>query len=51
MGHHQGGEVKHFDFGNVINHKFSHGAISYTLDGENVNVMLEFPFFLNGVSS
>ena len=27
---------------NVIYHKFSHGAVSYTLNGENVNVMLEF---------
>ena len=25
----------------VIYHKFSHGAVSYTLNGENVNVMLE----------
>ena len=37
----QGAKVKHFDFSNVIYHKFSHGAISYTLNGENVNVMLE----------
>ena len=26
---------------NVIYHKFSHGAVSYTLNGENVNVVLE----------
>ena len=26
---------------NVIYHNFSNGAISYTLNGENVNVMLE----------
>ena len=26
---------------NVIYHKFSHGAAFYTLNGENVNVMLE----------
>ena len=26
---------------NVIYHKFSHGAVSYTLNEENVNVMLE----------
>ena len=26
---------------NVIYHKFSHGASLYTLNGENVNVMLE----------
>ena len=27
---------------NVIYHKFSHGATFYTLNGKNVNVMLEF---------
>ena len=27
--------------GNVIYHKFSHGAASYTLNAKNVNVMLE----------
>ena len=27
---------------NVIYHKFSHGAAFYTLNGENVNVMLEY---------
>ena len=27
---------------NVIYHKFSHGAAVYTLNGKNVNVMLEF---------
>ena len=32
---------KHFDISNVIYHKFSHGAISYTLNGDNVNLMLE----------
>ena len=37
----QGAKVKHFDVSNVIYHKFSQGAISYTLNGENVNVMLE----------
>ena len=26
---------------NVIYHKFSHGAAFYTLNGENVDVMLE----------
>ena len=41
MRRHQGAKVKHFDVSNVIYHKFSHGAISYTLNGENVNVMLE----------
>ena len=42
MRRHQGAKVKHFDFSNVICHKFSHGAVSYTLNGDNVNVMLEF---------
>ena len=37
----QGAKVKYFDVSNMISHKFSHGAISYTLNGENVNVMLE----------
>ena len=41
MGRHEGAKVKHFDASNVIYHKFSHGVISYTLNGENVNVMLE----------
>ena len=27
---------------NVIYHKFSHGAACYTLNGKNVNFMLEF---------
>ena len=27
---------------NVIYHKFSHGAAFYTLNGKNVNVILEF---------
>ena len=30
----------------VIYHKFSHGAAFYTLNGKNVNVMLEFFLFL-----
>ena len=38
---HQNVKVKHFDVSNVIYHKFSHGAVSYTLNRENVNVMLE----------
>ena len=29
---------------NVIYHKFSHGAAFYTLNGKNVNVMLEYNF-------
>ena len=41
MGLHQGAKVKHFDDSNMIYHKFSHGAVSYMLNGENVNVMLE----------
>ena len=41
-GRHQGAKVEHFDVSNVIYHKFSHGAVSYTLKGENVNVVLEF---------
>ena len=40
MWHHQEVKVKHFDVSNVIYHKFSHGPVSYTLNGENVNVML-----------
>ena len=41
MRRHQGAKVKHFDVRNVIYHKFSHGTVSYTLNGGNVNVMLE----------
>ena len=42
MRRHQGAKVKHFDASNVIYHKFSHGAVSNTLNGENVNAMLEY---------
>ena len=42
MRRHQGAKVVHFDVSNVIYHKFSHGAVSYTLSGENVNVILEY---------
>ena len=42
MRRHQDAKVKHFDVSNVIYHKFSHGAVSYSLNGENVNVMLEY---------
>ena len=42
MRRHQGAKVKHFHVSNVIYHKFSHGAVSYTLNGENVNVVLEY---------
>ena len=38
MRRHQGSKVKHFDVFNVIYRKFSHCAVSYTLNGENVNV-------------
>ena len=41
MRRHQGAKFEHFDVSNVIDHKFSHGAVSYRLNGENVNVMLE----------
>ena len=41
MRRHLGAKVKHLDVGNVIYHKFSHGAVSYTLIGVNVNAMLE----------
>ena len=41
MRRHQDAKAKHFDVSNVIYHKFSHGAVSYTLNGENRNVMLE----------
>ena len=34
MRRHQGAKVKHFDVSDVIYHKFSHGAVSYTLNGE-----------------
>ena len=37
----QDAKVKLSDISNVIYHKFSHGAVSYTLNGKNVNVMLE----------
>ena len=40
----QGTKVEHFDVSNVIHQKFSHGAVSYTLNGENVNIMLELVF-------
>ena len=44
MRRHQGTKVKHFDVRYVIYHKFSHGAVSYTLNGENVNVKLEYRY-------
>ena len=42
MRRHQGAKVEHFNVSNVIYHKFSHAAVSYTLYGENVNIMSEF---------
>ena len=42
MRRHQDTKVKHFDVSNVIYHKFSHGAVSCTLNGENVHVMLDY---------
>ena len=41
MRRHQDAKAKHFDVSNVIYYKFSHDAVSYTLNGKNVNVMLE----------
>ena len=41
MRRHQVTKVERFDVSNVIYHKFSHGAVSNTFNGENVNVMLE----------
>ena len=32
-------KVDHYDVSNVIYHKFSHGTVSYTLDGKNVNML------------
>ena len=46
MRRHQGAKFEHFDFSNVIYHKFSHGGVSYTLNGENLNIMLESIFSL-----
>ena len=36
---HQGAKFEHVS--DVIYHKSSHGTVSYTLNGKNVNVMLE----------
>ena len=36
---HQSAKCKRFDVSDVINFKFSRGAASYMLNGENVNVM------------
>ena len=42
MRRHQGKKVEHFDVSNVNYHKFSHGPVCYTLNGENVNIMLKY---------
>ena len=34
MRRHQGMKVKHFGISNLIYHKFSHDAVSYTLNGK-----------------
>ena len=36
MRRHQGEKVEHFDVSNVIYRKFSHGAVSHTLNGETL---------------
>ena len=41
MRHHKGAKLEYFYVSNVVYHKFTNGAISYTLKGENINVMLE----------
>ena len=41
MQRHQGVKCKHLDIRDMIYHKFSHSAASYTLSGENVNVMIK----------
>ena len=46
---HLDAKVKHSDASNVIYHKFSHGAVYYTLNGEDVNVMLELNIFGAGL--
>ena len=51
MRRHQDATVKRFDVSNVIYHKFSHGAASYTLNGKNVNVMLEFFITIQEISN
>ena len=42
MRRHQGAKFDHVDIGNVMHHKFSHDTASFTLYGENVDVLLEF---------
>ena len=47
MRRHHGAKVTHFDVSNVIYHKFSHGAVSYTLYGANVCRVPKCPAALN----
>ena len=49
MWRHLDAKLKHSDASNLIYHKFSHGAVYYTLNGENVNVMLELNIFGAGL--
>ena len=39
-------DVRTSSFSNVIYHKFTHVADFYTLNGKNVNVMLEYNLFI-----
>ena len=41
MRRHLGAKFEHFDISNMVYHKFSQGAVSCMLNGENVKVMLE----------
>ena len=41
MRRHQGAKVEYFDVSNVIYHIFSQGAVSYTLNGQKINVLLK----------
>ena len=49
MGRHQGAKCKHIDVSDVIYHKFSHDATSYTLNGENVSVTFELMILISAV--
>ena len=42
MQRHQGAKCKHLDVSEIIYHNCSHGPAFYMLNGENVNVMLEY---------
>ena len=42
MRRHQDAKVEHFDVSNMIYHKILDGGVSYTLNGENFSIMLEF---------